>query len=116
MRALLLDDPAPAAERPLRLVDLADPTPGAGDGLPPPPVKREPALLRRSPTFALVMVSFVGLNIGAFRWMLDRHHEAVGRDTARWDRIEREMFELRAMLPLEYVRREDWIRFCGTSW
>ena len=65
-------------------------------------------------TFALVMVSFVGLNIGAFRWMLDRHHEVVTRDTARWDRIEREMFELRAMLPLEYVRREDWIRFCGT--
>lgn len=36
------------------------PTPGAGDGLPPPPVKRESALLRRSPTFALVMVLAAG--------------------------------------------------------
>ena len=65
-------------------------------------------------TFALVMLSFVGLNVGALRWMLDRHQDAVARDVARWDRLEHEMFEMRAMLPLEYVRREDWIRFCGT--
>lgn len=65
-------------------------------------------------TFALVMVSFVGLNVGALRWMLDRHQQALARDGARWDRMEREIFELRAMLPLEYVRREDWIRFGGT--
>ena len=28
--------------------------------------------------------------------------------------IEREMMRLKAQLPLEYVRREDWIRFSST--
>lgn len=65
-------------------------------------------------TFAMVAVSFAGLNIGALRWMLDHHHEAVMRDTARWAEIEHALFDLRAVLPIEYVRREDWIRFSGT--
>ena len=35
-------------------------------------------------------------------------------DARRWQEIERGLFELRASMPLEYVRREDWIRFSGT--
>jgi hypothetical protein len=65
-------------------------------------------------TFALVAVSFAGLNVGALRWMLDRNHEEVVRDFRRFEEIERALLELRAALPLEYVRREDWIRFSGT--
>ncbi len=65
-------------------------------------------------TFALVMVTFAGLNLGALRWMLDRHQDAVVREASRWEEIEHALFELRASLPLEYVRREDWIRFSGT--
>jgi len=65
-------------------------------------------------TFAMVMVTMTGLNVGALRWMLDRHHESVARSVSRWEQIEHDLFELRAMLPLEYVRREDWIRFSGT--
>lgn len=65
-------------------------------------------------TFAMVMVTFAGLNVGALRWMLDRHQQAVTRETARWAEIEHALFELRAALPIEYVRREDWIRFSGT--
>lgn len=65
-------------------------------------------------TFAMVAISFAGLNVGALRWMLDRHEESVTRDTARWAEIEHELFDLRAALPIEYVRREDWIRFSAT--
>jgi hypothetical protein len=65
---------------------------------------------------ALVMaaVSLAGFNLGALKWMLERHHQAALRETARWEEIERGLYELRASLPLEYVRREDWIRFSAT--
>ncbi len=65
-------------------------------------------------TFALAGLTFVAMNIGALRWMFERYHDQVARETTRWDEIERGLFELRASLPLEYVRREDWIRFSGT--
>jgi hypothetical protein len=38
----------------------------------------------------------------------------AARDLGRFEKLEHELFELRAVLPLEYVRREDWIRFSGT--
>ncbi len=65
-------------------------------------------------TLALLLVTFMGVNVGALRWMLDRHQQGVLRDNARWDELEHSVFELRAALPLEYVRREDWIRFSAT--
>jgi hypothetical protein len=65
-------------------------------------------------TFALVAVTFVGINLGSLKWMLDRREQTVQRDSERWAEIERGLYELRASLPLEYVRREDWIRFSGT--
>jgi hypothetical protein len=63
---------------------------------------------------AMAVVSLAGLNLGALKWMLERHHQAALRETARWEEIERGLYELRASLPLEYVRREDWIRFSAT--
>ncbi len=65
-------------------------------------------------TFLLVLVTVVGINVGTIKWMLDRHRSATLRDSERWQEIERALFELRASLPLEYVRREDWIRFGGS--
>jgi hypothetical protein len=65
-------------------------------------------------TFLLVLVTLVGINIATVRSMLDRHRTATQRDSERWQEVERLLFELRASLPLEYVRREDWIRFSGT--
>ncbi len=64
--------------------------------------------------FLTAGLTLAGLNIGALRWILDRHQQVVLRDSARWTEIERGLYELRARLPLEYVRREDWIRFSGT--
>jgi hypothetical protein len=65
-------------------------------------------------SFSLVLVTMAGINVGMIRSMLDRHHKMTMREGERWQEIERSIFELRAILPLEYVRREDWIRFGGT--
>jgi hypothetical protein len=65
-------------------------------------------------TFLLVLVTLVGINVGTIKSMLDRHRSLSLREAERWQEIERGLFELRALLPLEYVRREDWIRFSGT--
>ena len=65
-------------------------------------------------SFLLVLVTLVGINVAMIRSMLDRHRSATVRDSERWQEIERAVFELRASMPLEYVRREDWIRFGGT--
>jgi hypothetical protein len=65
-------------------------------------------------TFLLVVVTLAGINIATVRSMLERHRAATVRDSERWQEVERLLFELRATLPLEYVRREDWIRFSGT--
>ena len=65
-------------------------------------------------TFTMVAVTFMAANLGALKWLLDRHYDGVRRESSHWDEIERGLYELRASLPLEYVRREDWIRFSGT--
>ena len=73
-------------------------------------------------TFALSFVTLVGLNLGAIRWLLMRDEVELGkritdikRDGTDFSRnLERELLHLKAMLPVEYVRREDWIRFSAT--
>ena len=65
-------------------------------------------------TFASVMVTFVGINLAALRSMFERNQRLISRDVDRWSRIERTIYELRVLLPIEYVRREDWIRFSAT--
>ncbi|HEY1851561.1 MAG TPA: hypothetical protein VGG60_11095 [Candidatus Binataceae bacterium] len=73
-------------------------------------------------TFALSFVTLVGLNLGAIRWLLMRNESELGkrindikRDGSDFAHlIERELLQLKATLPVEYVRREDWIRFSNT--
>jgi hypothetical protein len=65
-------------------------------------------------TFASVMVTFVGINLAALRAMFERNQRLVSRDDERWTQLERAIYELRVLLPIEYVRREDWIRFSAT--
>ena len=65
-------------------------------------------------TFALVLVTIVGINVGTIKSMLDRHRSAALHESERWQQIERALFEFRASMPIEYVRREDWIRFSGS--
>jgi flagellar basal body-associated protein FliL len=64
---------------------------------------------------------FMGLNLGAMQWLLNRH-DAVRNENARAltknreyiATVETRLLELRAELPMEYVRREDWIRISNT--
>lgn len=41
---------------------------------------------------------------------LDSMEQTNKQEAAQWQRLEREMLQLRADLPLQYVRREDYIR------
>jgi hypothetical protein len=73
-------------------------------------------------TMATALMAFVALNAGTLRWLLERQESATGEQMASLKRegsdfsheVEREVMKLKAQLPLEYVRREDWIRFSST--
>jgi hypothetical protein len=73
-------------------------------------------------TFALAFVTLVGMNLAALRWLLGQHGREIGQRLAALSRdgsefshaIERELLRLKAQLPVDYVRREDWIRFSNT--
>ena len=67
---------------------------------------------------ATALIGFAALNFGALQWLLTRHDSLREENAAKiaqlegkFQRNERELLELRAELPLQYVRREDWIRF-----
>ena len=71
---------------------------------------------------AVASMMFIAMNVGALRWFFERHERGViaqmqalkreGTDFSH--QVERELLKLKAQLPLEYVRREDWIRFSST--
>jgi hypothetical protein len=59
-------------------------------------------------------IAFLAVNASTIQFLLKRREEQRQRDSSRVDEIEKQLTELRVNLPLEYVRREDWIRFSGT--
>ena len=73
-------------------------------------------------TFVLAFVTLVGLNLAAIRWLQSQYSresssrlETLNRDGSEFARsVERELLRLKAQLPMDYVRREDWIRFSNT--
>jgi hypothetical protein len=72
-------------------------------------------------TFALAFVTLVGLNLAAIRWVLSAQAkelharlETIKGNGTDFSHVERELLRLKAELPIEYVRREDWIRFSNT--
>ena len=64
--------------------------------------------------WAAAFVGFLAVNASTIQWLLKRRDEQRSRDSDRVDDLEKQLIELRVNLPLEYVRREDWIRFSGT--
>lgn len=76
----------------------------------------------------LLLVAFLGGCIAAFQWLMglfkgyiDQAFDAMARrldgieetnkeEAKQWQRVERELMELKAHLPSLYVRREDYIR------
>lgn len=68
-----------------------------------------------------ILLAWSGLLIGIIKWLLDRNQAHVDRrfsalekaneaEAREWQRVERELLDLKANLPMEYVRREDAIR------
>lgn len=45
---------------------------------------------------------------------LDTLEQAARADTSQWQRVERELLNLKAELPLHYVRREDYVQAIAT--
>ena len=67
------------------------------------------------------LLVFMGLNLGAMQWLLSRHEAtrdentaAIGKNRDYVAALETKLLELRGELPMEYVRREDWIRISNT--
>ena len=61
------------------------------------------------------------LNVGAVQWLFNRHDSIRAENAGKLEhlaekhaQVEKEILKLRAELPIEYVRREDWIRFSNT--
>ena len=73
-------------------------------------------------TFALAFVTLVGINLAALRWRLGQYGremaarlDGLNREGTEFAHaVERELLRLKAQLPVDYVRREDWIRFSNT--
>jgi len=60
------------------------------------------------------LIAFMAINASTIQWLLKRRDDQHQRDTGRVDELEKQLTDLRIHQPLEYVRREDWIRFGGT--
>lgn len=61
------------------------------------------------------------LNVGSVQWLFNRHDRVRAENEEKLERLaeklaetDKEILKLRAELPIEYVRREDWIRFSNT--
>ena len=71
---------------------------------------------------ALVAIAtLVAVNIAAIQWLFNRHDSVRAENATRLEHIgaraveiEKDLLRLRAELPIDYVRREDWIRFSNT--
>ncbi|MGH7814525.1 MAG: hypothetical protein ACREQI_11070 [Candidatus Binataceae bacterium] len=64
--------------------------------------------------WAGVVAGVIAANGATMRWLMDRRDDRRVRGEGRIGQIERAFYEFKANLPLEYVRREDWIRFIAT--
>lgn len=69
------------------------------------------------PQLITLVLAFLGLLVGFGKYMLaqiDRRITGIEQqnrtESEGWKRIERELLELRAELPVQYVRREDYVR------
>jgi hypothetical protein len=71
---------------------------------------------------ALVAIAtLVAVNLAAIQWLFNRHDSARAENAIKLEHleakaieVEKDVLRLRAELPLDYVRREDWIRFSNT--
>jgi hypothetical protein len=70
--------------------------------------------LGNAAAWVAAFIAFVAVNASTIQWLLKRRDDQRERDSSRVTDLEDALTELRVSMPLEYVRREDWIRFSGT--
>jgi hypothetical protein len=70
--------------------------------------------LGNAAAWVAAFIAFVAVNASTIQWLLKRREDQRERDSSRVTDLENALTELRVSMPLEYVRREDWIRFSGT--
>lgn len=64
--------------------------------------------------FAVAFFSFVGVNLGGVWWLIDRSDRKKREADEKVESLRKDFTNHLIKLPLEYVRREDWIRFGST--
>ena len=69
------------------------------------------------PQLISLLLAFLGTLVGFGKYMLSQIDSRITgieqqnrSESEGWKRIERELLELRAELPVQYVRREDYVR------
>jgi gamma-glutamyl:cysteine ligase YbdK (ATP-grasp superfamily) len=70
--------------------------------------------LGNAAAWVAALIAFFAVNASTIQWLLKRRDDQHERDSSRVTILENALTELRVSMPLEYVRREDWIRFSGT--
>jgi hypothetical protein len=61
-----------------------------------------------------VAIAVLALNAGTIQFLISRRESSRKENYDRIEHLGKRLYDLAASLPLEYVRREDWIRF-GSS-
>ncbi len=64
--------------------------------------------------FSVALFTFVGINLGVMQFLIARRDTAHLELNAKIVELERKYLTDRASLPVDYVRREDWIRISNT--
>ena len=77
-------------------------------------VKMAAVLVTVAAAWSVVLLAAVRWLLNGYQRHVDARFDALA-ESARvqdqeWQRVDRDLMELRAELPLYYVRREDWIR------
>ena len=66
------------------------------------------------PQLISILLAFFGLLIGFGKYLLSQIDKRIKQqnrsESEGWKRVERELLEMKADLPLMYVRREDYVR------
>lgn len=69
------------------------------------------------PQLISILLAFFGLLIGFGKYLLSQIDKRISgieqqnrSESEGWKRVERELLEMKADLPLMYVRREDYVR------
>lgn len=60
------------------------------------------------------IVAWSGVLLWATKHMLARLESKLDERTRLWREVEAQLTNLRVDLPMNYVQREDWIRFAGS--